>query len=264
MTRRIWVKLGLAAFLLAVAALPARATPVPVTEFDGDNLAYSATVQTVLGVEFLQVTFAPANPQLTAPYNQSNIVSNINNTFVGSLFSLWTSVGAGTNPGNTDPSPYTNPYVTGISGGNVGTDGFSPGSTGGDIGVQDDSGVVLNFLINFSTTSGVPGAEGLNLNGNVYVDNVNFPTNPTTLTVGSTTYDFSPFLFGNTSYMTNITITLNSVSDLIGDIAAGMGTFQGTASFSASATAVPEPTSGLLLCMGGMIAGFASRQRRKA
>jgi hypothetical protein len=260
MTCRNLVKLGLAAMFLAATALPARAGLVTVNEVDAENIAYTATVTPLGGgAGILQIA-----------YNGANEITTINGNLISPfLNALWTGVAF------PDMNPSTNVYTTAFQatpilggGGAVSVTGLTVGplgAAGGDIGIQDDTGVVLNYQPNIGNTS-TPGAtESLSLTGAVNIDTANFPGNPTTYTSGGNTYDFSPFLPGS-SYLTSITITLASSEDLIDALLSGTpSTFTGNASVTLVAMAVPEPASVTLLCMGGMVCGFAGiRRRRKA
>jgi hypothetical protein len=259
MTRRNLAKLGLAAMFLAATALPARAGLVTVTNVDAENIAYTATVTpTGGGSGILQIAYSGVNQITTI---DGNVISPF-------LNALWTGVAFP----STDPTvnQYTTTYqATPIVGGGGAlsiTDLFvgALGAAGGDIGITDDTGVVLNYQPNIGNTS-VPGAtESLSLTGAVNIDTANFPTNPTTYTSGTTTYDFSPFLPGS-SFLTSITITLASSQDILDALLSGTpGTFTGNASVVLTALAVPEPASATLLCMGGVFATFVGRRRRKA
>jgi hypothetical protein len=253
MMRRILTKLGLAAILVGVTALPAQAGLVTVSEFDGVNISYTATVTPLGG----------GNDILTIAYDVSNLVTKINGVVVSPpLSSLWTAVG-----GSGD---YTT-VAEGIVQAGDGSVSFTTsdvagghGNAGGDIGITDDTGVVLNYLVASGDTTTPGTVEGLTLGGSINLDDVNFPGNPTTLTVGTTTYDFG--LFGTAANtLTSFIITLNSSNDIIDALLSGTpGTFSGSASFTAIATIVPEPASVVMLCMGGVITTFAGRRRRKA
>jgi hypothetical protein len=259
MTRRTLVKLGLATILVGLTALPARAGLVTVNEVDGENIAYTATVTPLGGgAGVLQIAF-----------NGVNEVTTINGTLITPfLGALWTGVSF------PDMNPSTNVYTTVyqaalIPGGN-GAIALSDltvgplGGAGGDIGIQDDTGVVLNYQPSVGNSSTPGGTESVSLTGAVNIDTANFPSNPTTYTSAGTTYDFSPFLPGS-AYMTSITVTLASSEDLINALLSGTpSTFTGNASVTLVAIAVPEPASATLLCMGGLFATVVTRRRRKA
>jgi hypothetical protein len=255
MTRGILVKLGLAAILVGVTALPARAGLVTVTEFDGVNISYTATVTPLGG----------GNDILTISYDVENLVTKINGSVVAPpLSSIWSAVGG---PGNGDYTTVAE-NIAQAGDGSVNFTTSDPaaglGNGGGDIGITDDTGVVLNYLVNSGQTTTAGLVEGLNLGGTINLDTVNFPGNSSQLVVGSTTYDFSLFGSGS-SAVTSFIITLNSSQDLIDSLLTGTpGTFSGTASFTAVAMVVPEPTSVVLLGMGGVLTTLASRRRRKA
>lgn len=259
MTRRNLVKLGLAALLLAVTALPARAGLVSVTEVDGENIAYTATVTPLGGgAGVLQIAF-----------NGVNQVTTINgHVLMPFLNALWTGVAfPGSNPSvNVYTTTYQATPIVG-GGGAISLTQLTVGplgAAGGDIGIQDDTGVVLNYQPTIGTSSVPSGTEGLVLQGAANIDTANFPTNPTTYTSGTNTYDFSPFLPGS-NFLTSITISLASSQDLIDALLSGSpSSFTGNAAVTLTATAVPEPASASLLCVGGVIATIVTRRRRKA
>jgi hypothetical protein len=249
MTRSNLAKLGLAALLLAATALPARAGLVTVNEFDGTNLNYTATVTTIAGVTFIDIDFTTDN--------SNNLITRVNHAAISpKLFSMWTGVGGVGDFVETIQTPVT---PNGAGGVDFGLQVGSLGTVGGNIGVQDTTGAVLNDQFGSGSTTGAALTEGVTLSGTIRIDTVNFPGNPTSYTQGSTTYDFSPFADPN---QTSFIVTLNSADDLLGAFTSGNGTFAGTASFTAVATVVPEPSSALLLCMGGLVAGVARRRRK--
>jgi len=127
---------------------------------------------------------------------------------------------------------------------------FVPSFNFTQYGVVDFNGVVFDYIIGFGSATG----NLLTLSGTVFVD----PSSPSqTFTNGINTYDVSAFdnpaTFG---------ITFSDQSgNLINSLTTGNGTFDGTASFSQFI--VPEPSSVVLLGMGGLLTVVA-RRRRKA
>lgn len=222
MTRRILTKLGLAAFLLAVTALPAKADYIVVNSLSGVNLGFTATE--VGGT--IDFTFTSLN--LVSTINGNTVLPPLNATFPDLILT-------------TGPVFATTPPP------NV---GFNPSFNLTQYGIADMTGVVQDYILALGTTLG----NILSLDGTVFVD----PFSPaTTYVANGNTYDFSlfenpaPFFFTFSASVGSIIDTLN----------AGNGTFSGTASFSQFV--VPEPSSVLLLGIGGVVSVVA-RRRRKA
>jgi hypothetical protein len=240
MTRRILAKLGLAVFLLAVTALPARAGTIPVSEFNGINFNYTAT-------------FGPFG-SIDISFTTTSMVTAVNNNAVslGAVFNDLLSTLTG---------------VTPIGGGNVQIS-TSP-SPGGTLGVQDFSGVVFDYNSvtgsTFAQTVGSNTVYQLNLGGSINVDPI--LTNGNTLTVGSNTYDFSMFLPPGGSF----SLSLNSSTNIAAAIQDAFNnplntdTFSGSGQFVADvspATVTPEPASLTLLGIGGVLVTYVGRRRK--
>lgn len=226
MTRRILTKLGLVAFLMVVTALPARAGVIPVTSFSGVNLGFTATEAVIGGISVIDFSFTSTNAVTVV---NGNVVSPVNATFPD-LFLI---------PGTVSPI---------IPPPNV---GFNPAGNTSQYAVMDFSGVVFDYSIGLGTTNG----NNLSLVGDVFID----PASPaTSVTVGSTTYDFSPFLNPAPYFFTFSA----SVGNIIATLEAGQGSFVGTASFSQMV--LPEPASIVLLGIGGVVTLVGGRRRRKA
>jgi hypothetical protein len=229
METRTRVKLGLAALLLVVAALPARAGSTLVEKADGVNFQYSAVDTN--GV--LTVTFT----------NQSsNFVTLINNNLITppipAVFAQLT----------LSPTLLTDD-IPGLSG------HFIPNLNTTQFGLTSltppgSPNVVFDYTISFGQVA----ANGLTMTGVAALD----PASATTLTFGSTTYDFRDF-----STFGPFTLSLGtqdaSNPTLIYDVLkSGNGSFVGTGQFN---VAVPEPTSIMLVGVCGL--AIVAVRRRK-
>jgi len=127
---------------------------------------------------------------------------------------------------------------------------FVPSFNFTQYGVVDFNGVVFDYILGFGSATG----NLLTLSGTVFVD----PASPSqTFTNGVNTYDVSAF---DTPATFGITFS-DQTGNLIPSLVSGNGTFNGTASFSQFTT--PEPSSVVLLGMGGILTVVA-RRRRKA
>jgi len=247
MTRNL-VKLGVAAMLLAAAAMPAQAGMV--NEFNGVNFNYTMTVGGNFSMNSMpnaaiDVTFTTAN-MVTAINNNPAVL----NVAFADLFSTLTSITAPDSNGNvqigTNPSP------------------------GGTLGIQDFSGVVFDYnsVVGQTSNQTVLGntTYTLTLGGSINIDTG--LTNGTTLTIGATTYDFSPFLPPD---LGSFTLQLNSSQNIIADLQAAAAeppgstttyTFSGSGAFVADVTVIPEPASITLLGIGSVMASAMVRRRR--
>jgi len=232
MTRRILAKLALAFCVVAVTALPARAAIIPVNSLSGVNLSFSATE--VGGV--IDVTF-----------DSINLVSKVNGAVISPLNATFSDLILVTGP----VTPITPPP-------NV---GFNPAPIVNQYGVANFGGVVFDYIISLGTTN----SNNLSLTGVVFLD----PASPASTffdVVSGNTYDFSAFYAGPPGPSGNgpgsFFMSLNAdTGDIIGTLNAGNGFFSGSASFSQ--LLVPEPSSMVLLGIGGLVSVVA-RRRRKA
>jgi hypothetical protein len=222
MTRRLLAKLVLAAFMMTVTALPARAALITVTALSGVNLSFTATEM----AGTIDFTFDSAN--LVSKANGSTISPPVPATFPDLILT-------------TGPvTPITPPP-------NV---GFTPAFNITSYGIEDFSGVVFDYIIALGTTNG----NDLALTGTVFLD----PASPsTTFTNGINTYDVSAFM---TPAQFGFTFT-DQTGNLINMLTSGDGSINGTANFSQFTT--PEPSSIVLLGVGGLLSVVA-RRRRKA
>jgi len=232
MTRRILAKVALAVCMAVVAALPAQAATIQVTALDGVNLSYTATeVGGVIDVNF----------------NSLNLVSKVNGNVIVPLNATFSDLILVTGPVTAIPPP---PNVM-----------FNPAPVVNQYGIATLGGVVFDYVIGLGTTN----SNNLSLTGVVFLD----PASPASSffdVVSGNTYDFSAFYAGppgpSGSGPGQFFMSLNaSVGDIIATLNAGNGTFAGSASFSQ--LLVPEPSSMVLLGIGGLVSVVA-RRRRKA
>lgn len=246
MTHRFLAKLALAVCIMAGTALPARAALITVTSLDGVNLSYTTSVfSDGAGGAILDVTF-----------NSLNLVSKVNGNTIIPLNATFTDLVMDTGPiFSVAPPP------------NV---GFNPSANNSQYGIADFSGVVFDYQIGLGTTN----SNNLSLTGIAFLD----PSSPSSTYFDSgsgNTYDFSPFYAGppgpTGSGPGEFFMSLNaSTGDIIASLTAAaadpnagdqFGSFSGSASFSQLLT--PEPSSMVLLGIGGVVT-FVARRRRKA
>jgi hypothetical protein len=230
MTSRILAKIGLAAFLVAATALPARAGTTTVDKLDGVNFQYKATdVNGVLSVAFT---------------NPASFVTQINNTLIAPIPATFATL-------TMSPTKLTDD-IPGLSG------HFTPNLNTTQFGLTSLTPAgAPNVVFDYSISFGQAAANGLSLTGAVALD----PASATTLTVGTTTYDFSRF-----ATFTNFTLSLgtqdlNDPTLLYDVLKSGNGTFEGTGQFDAAAAVVPEPTSIVLFGISGLVGVLARRRK---
>jgi hypothetical protein len=233
MNLRNSAKFGLAAFLLALTTVSARADLITATRLDGTNGSYTATVTDLGGgMRSLSVAFDPGS--MVTRINGVLVSPNLNADFSLGYVTTILSV---TPTGGGDVSVSVTPFP------------------GGVYGVQALNQVLFDYNNTSGNTFHVPGTFGLSLGGTVNID----PASPLTqITANGHTYDFGQFSLPN---LGSFTITLNSSDNLIADIINGSGTFGGSASFSQVVSAVPEPASIVLLGVGGILAVAARRRK---
>jgi len=229
MTRRTLAKLGLAALLAAVGALPARAGTTSVDKIDGVNFQYTATdVNGVLTVKFT---------------NPGSFVTQINGSLVTQIPTQFSQL-------TLSPTFLTND-IPGLSG------HFIPNLNTSQLGLTSLSPPSSpNVVFDYNIAFGEAVANGLTLTGAVALD----PASATQLTANGTTYDFSKF--GN---FTTFTLSLGTQDPtgllIYNTLSSGNGTFSGTGQFDLAST-VPEPTSIVLVGICGL-ATVATRRRKQ-
>jgi len=225
---RTLTKFGLAALVLAAASLPARAAFVSVNKIDGVNFSYTAV---------------DTNGVLTVTFDATSLVTKINNALVTPpLPATFAQLTLTTKPTFDD--------IPGLS-----LHFFPPlNSTQFGIPTLANTSVVFDYSI----AGGQVFANGLTLTGTAQLD----PSGATTFTSGGNTYDFSAFT--NPGFFTLSLGTQDTNPTLIYDVLkSGNGTFSGTGQFDAQVSVVPEPSSVLLLGIGGIVT-VLSRRFRKA
>jgi hypothetical protein len=228
MTRSSLAKFALATLAVAAAALPARAD-LQVFKVDGVNFQYTA-VDTG-GV--LKVTFT----------DPGSFVTQINNvvTPIAAVFAQLTLSPTLLTP---DVTPGTGHFAPDVNQTQYGVTSLTPPGA---------PNVVFDYTISFGQVAN----NGLTMTGAVALD----PASATTLTVGSTTYDFSAF--ANFVPFTLSLGTQDTTGTLVFDtLTSGNGTFIGTGQFDQAAPVVPEPASVLLLGIGGVMTAVVGRRRK--
>jgi hypothetical protein len=230
MTSRILAKIGLAAFLVAAVAMPARAGTTSVDKLDGVNFQYRATdTNGVLTVAF-------SNPASFVTQINNNLVSPIPATFA---------------PLTLSPTALTDD-VPGLSG------HFTPNLNTTKFGLTSLSPAgAPNVVFDYSISFGQVSANGLTLTGVIALD----PASATSLTVGADTYDFSKFLNFTNFTLSLGTQDLNDPTLLYDVLKSGNGSFVGTGQFDAAASVVPEPTSIVLFGLSGFVGVLARRRK---
>jgi hypothetical protein len=228
MRRRLLAKACLAAFLVVVAALPARAG-TNVNKVDGVNFQYTATdTNGVLTVNF------------TNPFNR---VTQINNTLVGPFQAEFAQL-------TLSPTKLT------VADPMIPSGNFSPNLNSTQYGIPA-LGSAPNVLFDYNISFGQASFNGLTLTGAVSLD----PTSATSATLGGTTYDFQNFGNGNFGTFTLSLGTQDSTGTLIFDtLNSGNGTFTGTAQFDQ--VAVPEPSGVVFASICGAAAVLVRRRKK--
>jgi len=230
MKLRTWAKLGLAAFLVAATALPARAANTTVTKLDGVSFQYQATVTNgVLSVNF------------TNPFN---FVTQVNNTLI-------TPITAEFAPLTLSPTALTDD-IPGLSG------HFTPNLNSTKFGLTSLTppgapNVVFDYTISFGQVS----ANGLTLTGAIALD----PASATSITIGADTFDFSQFTGFAPFTLSLGTQDPNNPTLLYDVLKSGNGSFIGTAQFDAAVSVIPEPTSVVLFGVAGLVGVLARRRK---
>jgi hypothetical protein len=224
MTRRLLAKLGLAALMLTATALPARAALITVTGMTGVNLTFTATV---------------SSGTIDFTFDTTSEITKANGTPVlPTVPAIFPDLSLTTGPVTPFPPP---PNVS-----------FTPSFNFTQFTIVDGFGdtVILDYLIAVGQTKD----NLLNLTGTAFVD----PFSPnTSFTNGVNTYDLTAFL---NPVMFGFTFTDES-GNLVNAISTGNGNFDGGATFALLGT--PEPSSVVLLGVGGLLTVVA-RRRRKA
>ena len=196
---RVWGKFSLAVFLLAVTTLSARAGSVAVHQVDGVNFSYTAVDTNGI----LVVTFSP-----------TNFVTRINNSPKSSPFP------ARFHRLTLSPTFLTDD-IPGLSG------HFVPNLNSTRYGIPSLTPPgAPNVVFDYSISFGQASANGLTITGVIALD----PASGTTLTLGTTTYNFSRYK--NFSTFTLSLGTQDGTGTLLYDVLkSGNGTFSGTAQF---------------------------------
>jgi hypothetical protein len=226
MRRRILAKLGLAAFLVVVTALPARAGTTIVNKVDGVNFQYTATdTNGVLSIGF------------TNPFN---FVTQINDGLVPQIPAEFAQL-------TLSPTKLTDD-IPGLSG------HFTPNLNSTKYGITSLSppgapNVVFDYTISFGQVA----ANGMTLTGTVALD----PASALTFTTGGTTYDFSNF---QTFSLFTLSLGTQDASGTLiyNTLKSGNGTFTGSAQFD---QVVPEPSSMVLAGVCGLATVWVRRRR---
>jgi PEP-CTERM motif len=231
MAIRTRARLGLAAFIVVAAALPARAGTTTANKIDGLVSQYTATDTN--GV--LVITF-------TNPFNS---VAQVNNKLVPPIPATFSQL-------TLSPTNLTDD-IPGLSG------HFSPNLNTSQFGLTSLTPAgAPNVVFDYSISFGQASANGLSLTGVAALD----PASATSLTVGPNTYDFGGF-----SNFTTFTLSLGTQDSqdptkLYDVLKSGNGTFIGTAQFDAAVAVVPEPTS--IVLVGVCALATVAARRRKA
>ena len=222
-------KLSFAALLLAVVTLPARAANVPVGQLDGVNFGYTAV---------------DTNGVLTVTFDPTSLVTKINGSVISpTLPAVFAQL-------TLSPTTLTDD-IPGLSG------HFVPNLNSTQYGIPSLTPPgAPNVVFDYSISFGQASANGLTMTGAIALD----PASSTTFTVGSNTYDFSGFQ--NFNFFTLSLGTQAANPTLIYDVLkSGNGTFSGTGQFDQFTTVVPEPSSVVLLGIGGVLAIVARRRK---
>jgi hypothetical protein len=229
MTRSNLVKFALAALVVATAAVPARADII-VFKVDGTNFKYTAVDTS--GV--LKVSFDPTHSFLT----------QINDNLVPQIQSEFAQLTLSPTFLTDDTAGISGHFIPNLNQTQFGVTSLTPDGA---------PNVVFDYTISFGQVS----ADGLTMTGTVALD----PASATTYSPdgGVTVYDFRNF-----QNFVNFTLSIGT-SDATGvlvytTLKSGNGTFGGTGQFDF--VAVPEPTSVVLLGIGGVITTVLGRRRK--